>query len=88
MKKAKLHAIAALAIVCSTVALSSKQGLKPSQSNLWVGVTYTLAEVGAPNGATAAIGVFGVGHATLHSAAWGAAFGGPAGLIAGAVVGL
>lgn len=53
-----------------------------------MGVTYTLAEVGAPNGATAAIGVFGVGHATLHSAAWGAAFGGPAGLIAGAVVGL
>lgn len=80
--------VSILIIFCSVFILGNKLAKEKVEGKAWVGVTYLMSERGASNGATAAVGAFGVVHSSMHSAIWGLAVGGPAGLIAGVAVGL
>jgi len=84
----KLKNISLLALTCFSFVLVSKVTKEPKTAKAWVGVTYMLAEEGASNEHTAAVGAFGTLHSAMHGAIWGTAFGGPAGAVAGVVVGL
>ncbi|ERK39097.1 hypothetical protein HMPREF9135_1155 [Segatella baroniae F0067] len=79
-----------LVIVC---VLSCTTGfiMKAKQANeaqAWAGIAYCAARRGASAEAGFVIGICGAFQSSLHGFAWGAAFGGPAGAIAGGVVGL
>ncbi|MBF1530777.1 MAG: hypothetical protein HXO02_02930 [Prevotella salivae] len=83
----KIMAIALIcAISCTTGFVVKEKQSREAQA--WVGIGYLATKKGASPEAGAAIGVIGVVQGGIHSAAWGMAFGGPAGFIAGAVVGL
>ncbi len=56
-------------------------------SQAWVAVSAYVDSHGGSTGDGVAIGLLGLYASALHGAAWGAVFGGPAGIAAGIVVG-
>lgn len=74
--------------ICFAFSITSATKPTAREGKVWLGIGYVAAKNGASAEAGLAIGAIGLTHATVHSIAWGMAFaGGPAGIIAGAVVG-
>lgn len=85
-----IQKISVLTVACTGFAISAKSlnqsGLTSGKA--WVAITYSMAENGASNKKTAAVGAFGVLHGAMEGAIYGAVFGGPAGVAAGIVWGM
>ena len=86
MKKVKLLAIVAL--ICCATAVASTSKVQVKDGKVWLGIGYIASKNGASAEAGLALGGIGLLHGAVHSIAWGAAFGGPAGAAAGLVVGV
>ena len=74
--------------LCFSFAFLLKQ-TDTNVSKAWVGLAYMAAKrknISAEQGAV--IGVIGSCHSAMHGLIWGAAFGGPAGAVAGLTVSL
>ncbi|WP_108213052.1 hypothetical protein [Pontibacter mucosus] len=85
--KTKLFTAFALVASCFSFSMLTNNSSTVQSGKAWVAITYAMAESGASNEATAAIGVFGVAHAAMEGAIWGTVAG-PAGVAAGVVAGL
>ncbi len=79
-------------LVIVSICFSSAFLLKQRDINVskaWVGLAYVAAKrknISAEQGAV--IGIIGSCHSAMHGLIWGAAFGGPAGAVAGLTVSL
>lgn len=79
-----------LLAVCliALLSLAAAAPLAPPVSQAWVAVAAYVDHSGGSTADGVAIGLLGVYSSALHGAAWGAVFGGPAGIAAGLVVGV
>lgn len=64
------------------------ESAKSSEADAFVAIGYAASKKGMSAERGLVIGVLGVWEGAVQGMAWGAAFGGPAGIAAGAIVGL
>jgi hypothetical protein len=88
MKAKKFRLLATVALICCLFAATSTTTVEVKEGKVWLGIGYLAAKRGASAEAGVALGAVGLLHSTVHSIAWGAALGGPAGAAAGLVVGV
>ncbi len=81
--KSKFKSIFALVAICAMFTAFSNSNLKAKAGEVWLGISYVMAENGASNEASLAVGAIGVADAAV----WGFAVGSVATPIAGAVAG-
>lgn len=88
MKSRTIKLLASILIICGIFSVASVSKVEVADGKIWLGIGYLAAKKGASAEAGLAVGSVGLLHTTIHSIAWGAAFGGPAGAAAGLVVGV
>lgn len=86
--KNKLKNLVALVAICGTFGFVSNTDVQAKAGEVWLGITYVMAENGASNEATLAVGAIGVADAAVWGFAVGSVATPVAGAVAGAVAGL
>ena len=83
----KVTALSMVICICASLSFVVKEK-KHYAGEVYAGIGYVAAKKGASAEAGLAISIIGVADSALQGFAWGAAFGGPAGAVAGITVGL
>lgn len=86
--KNKLKSLVALIAICGTFSFVSNTDVQAKAGEVWLSITYVMAEDGACNEAVLAVGVIGVADAAVWGFAVGSIATPFAGAVAGAVAGL